>query len=64
MFYNILSTESSFDYNWVNIYHSFNSDNIYEVYENYRKNKLLPNHLVKNENIHSLLNKFNAKRSV
>lgn len=48
LFYNLLNNDKTFDYNWVNTYYSIGSDSIYEVYDLYKKNQWLPNHLVKN----------------
>lgn len=49
LFYNILNTEGSFDYNWVNIYYKFFKNDIKYVFKYYLKYSILPNHLVKND---------------
>jgi hypothetical protein len=45
LLYNILNTENSFDYNWVNKYYKLNSNNSRDVYNKYRQNRLFGNNI-------------------
>ena len=45
LLYNILNTENSFDYNWVNCFYKLNSNNIQDVYNIYIQKRLFGNNV-------------------
>jgi len=49
LLYNILNTENSFDYNWVNCFYKLNNNNIKDVYNNYIQNGLFGNNVPTNK---------------
>ena len=53
LFYNILNNEYSFDYNYVNQLYKLNNDDIYDVFQSYKKKSHTPNHLYARKTINN-----------